>query len=134
MSPSAWWILATIPSNRLFISTVALSLCTSHNRSNDLILSPSYKAQLLWNVAILQSIIVNTFTNHFINSTSAIPSPISANLNGTIVLKSRDEHSWCWFKPLLWRDLIVWDSSLVFRFKNMEFLAFICKISMQVNQ
>ncbi len=45
------------------ISTVALSLCTSHSWSNSSTLSP-------------------TLTNHCVISTSEMPSPMSASLNG----------------------------------------------------
>eukprot|EP00964_Phaeocystis_antarctica_P098552 scaffold64560_cov48-Phaeocystis_antarctica.AAC.1 len=52
-----------VPSCGEVISTVALSLCTSHSRSNSSILSPS-------------------FTNHSVISTSEMPSPMSASLKG----------------------------------------------------
>jgi hypothetical protein len=42
-SPSTLYTLATTPPKRLVISTVALSLCTSHTLSNARITSPSYK-------------------------------------------------------------------------------------------
>ena len=43
MSPSLECTLATTPPKRLVISTVALSLCTSHTRSKGLMTSPSCK-------------------------------------------------------------------------------------------
>ena len=60
--PSSTMIFLTVPVTGDGISSTDLSFCTSNNVSSSLIVSPA-------------------LTNHFTISPSAIPSPISGNLN-----------------------------------------------------
>lgn len=86
ISPSFTIISLTTPSYGLVISTVALSLWTSHNGSN-VLTTVEGLTDLDHDHNQYSSNSLNVYndkTYHLITSHSVIPSPISANKNGRI--------------------------------------------------
>src|SRR5690606_12498319 len=85
-SPSPTWIAFTVPSTGEGISTTAISFCTSQSTSSSFTSSPSLK-------------------NHLTISPSAIPSPMSGNLNSNAMneylLKLKIQHCVYFFYDVL---------------------------------